>query len=150
MLTPTLMTHQRDKRTQASIYAQLFVGLPYLWGGDDPMGGFDCSGLVCEVLQSVGILKHGSDFTAEMLYQKFKKNLRAEPSEGCLVFWGAPKKTHIEMVIFKNDTLCQLIGASGGGSATTNLEMAKKSNAYVKIRPLDQKPGWTAIVDPFA
>jgi hypothetical protein len=114
------------------------------------MGGFDCSGLVCEVLQSVGIIKHGSDYTADSLFYFFKKKLVAEPKEGCLVFWGSPRKTHIEMVVFKNDNLTQLIGASGGGSKTVDLKSAQAHNAYIKIRPLDQKPGWTAIVDPFA
>lgn len=114
------------------------------------MGGFDCSGLICEVLQSVGVLKHGTDYTADMLFNTFKKKLVAEPKEGCLVFWGSPKKTHVEMIVFKNDNMTQLLGASGGGSATTNVDAAKKQNAYIKVRPLDQKPGWSAIVDPFA
>jgi len=29
----------------------------YLWGGDDPLAGFDCSGFVIEILKSVGILE---------------------------------------------------------------------------------------------
>src|SRR3972149_3669813 len=59
-------------RNKAVEYLQRFIGLPYLWGGDDPMSGFDCSGLIVEILQAVGILPHGSDFTADALYEKFQ------------------------------------------------------------------------------
>lgn len=150
MLTPSLNAAAREKRTQACLYGQLFIGSPYFWGGDDPMEGFDCSGIVCEILQSVGILKHGSDYTADALYNLFKTKPVDKPEQGCLVFWGKPRKTHVEMIVFKNNELCQVLGASGGGSKTISLGVAKKQNAFIKIRPLDQKLGYTAIVDPFA
>lgn len=36
--------------------AQRYLGLPYVWGGDDPAdGGMDCSGLVQHVYSSLGI-----------------------------------------------------------------------------------------------
>ncbi len=36
--------------------AQRYIGLPYVWGGDDPGdGGMDCSGLVQHVYSSLGI-----------------------------------------------------------------------------------------------
>jgi hypothetical protein len=40
------------------------------------------------------------------------------------------------------------IGASGGGSATTTLEEAIRSNAFVKVRPLAQRLGYI-LRDPF-
>ena len=36
-------------------YAMAFIGTPYVWGGDDPMGGFDCSGFCIEVLKGVPV-----------------------------------------------------------------------------------------------
>ncbi len=60
-------------RAAAVSYAQRFIGLPYLWGGDDPIAGFDCSGLIVDVLQAVGLLAHKSDYSAAALYEQFKK-----------------------------------------------------------------------------
>ncbi|MFC1535727.1 NlpC/P60 family protein, partial [Candidatus Neomarinimicrobiota bacterium] len=45
----------------ASSIAFHFVGLPYLWGGDDAVAGYDCSGLVIEILKSVGLLQRSGD-----------------------------------------------------------------------------------------
>ena len=42
-------------RTSAVDYIKRFIGRPYSWGGDDPMSGFDCSGLIHETLQAVGL-----------------------------------------------------------------------------------------------
>ena len=36
-------------------YAKSFIGKPYSWAGETPMGGFDCSGLVQTILRSVGL-----------------------------------------------------------------------------------------------
>ena len=32
-----------------------YLGIPYVWGGDDPATGFDCSGLVQQVFADVGV-----------------------------------------------------------------------------------------------
>lgn len=52
------------KRDAAIRYAQSFIGVRYYWsdgthqqaGNDDPVLGFDCSGLISEVLRGVGLL----------------------------------------------------------------------------------------------
>lgn len=65
-----------------------FVGVPYLWGGELPETGFDCSGLVKYVFSLHGVeLPHYSGYQAEL----------GEPVEriedlrpGDLVFFGNP------------------------------------------------------------
>jgi cell wall-associated NlpC family hydrolase len=134
-------------REAAVEYLKSFLGLPYRWGGDDPMTGFDCSGLVIEVLTGVGILPHGYDNTAEGLWQRFRLTQVDWPYAGCLVLWlnSQAKATHVEMTIDDYHA----IGASGGGSATTSDDAASAQNAFVKMRPYRYRGGSYKIVDPF-
>lgn len=136
-----------SNRELAVKYAWSMLGLPYHWGGDDPMRGFDCSGLVIEVFQAVGLLPHNSDFTANGLYIRYKDKMPTHNQEGCLCFWFNPAglATHIEMLIDGGHT----IGASGGGSSTTSTDAAADQNAFVKIRPLGYRGAGFKIRDPF-
>jgi cell wall-associated NlpC family hydrolase len=120
-------------------------GMPYIWGGDDPIDGYDCSGLAIEILKSVNLLPRKGDWTADGLYKMFNSKPVTIAKPGCLVLWGNPRKTHIEFVIREGFT----IGASGGGSRTMTREDAIRQNAYVKIRPIATRSTPSALVDPF-
>lgn len=125
-----------------------FLGKPYLWGGDDPVAGFDCSGMCIEILKSVGILPRKGDWTAQGLWDRFKECEVCQPSLGCLVFWTNSKGTrviHVEMAL--NSHLC--IGASGGGSKTTSESNAIAQNAYIKVRPYGSRKHIKGYLDPF-
>ena len=117
-----------------------FHGLPYIWGGDDPVKGFDCSGFVIEILKSVGMLPRKGDWTAHMLYTRFLLSHQTtwEPEFGCLAFWHAQdspaKIVHVEFCLNSFVTM----GASGGGSKTNTESDASAQNAYIKTRPLRQ------------
>lgn len=130
----------------ASSIAFHFVGLPYIWGGDDAIAGFDCSGFVQEPLISVGKYPRGEDRTAEGIYIYYR-DLGKEvkyAKEGCLVFYAKKNKiNHVEYVWKHGLT----IGASGGGSKTKTRDDAIRHNAYVKIRPI--RKDVFAIVNPF-
>ena len=134
-----------NKRDFICDLALRWVGKPYLWGGDDPVAGFDCSGLMVELLTSVGKIPRGADLTAEGLRQRFLAV--TQPARGCLVFWGDQQKgaTHVELLLDED----LAIGASGGGSKTITLEEAIRTNAFIKVRPWRSREGGIGFRDPF-
>ena len=138
-------------------YGMHFVGRPYRWGGDDPMAGFDCSGLCIEVLKAVGLFPRNDDMTADGLWKKYKRVLSTQVQPGCLVLFGANNTaTHVEMVV-RIDTDAGgsdifTLGASGGGSKTITEADAMAQNAYIKVRPILMMGARTDVlgfVDPF-
>jgi len=134
-----------DLRSEALEYGGRFLGKLYRWGGDDP-SGFDCSGLMIEMLRSVGRLPKSGDWSAAQLATMFPAATALRP--GVLVFWMRGDHIgHVEMIWAVHGDTVQTIGASGGGSKTTSDEQAIKDNAFIKIRPI--VPGWAKLVDPF-
>ena len=129
--------------------AEQLLNTPYRWGGNDPMEGFDCSGLIIEILQSVGLFKRDKDTTAHGLSLLYPETDVLEA--GTLVFydWNGDKRMdHVEMIIaIDEDGQLFTIGASGGDDKTTSLTNAQMQNAYVKIRPL--REGYIKAVNPF-
>jgi len=134
-------------RAKAAEYAWTFLGLPYIWGGDDPVRGFDCSGLVVEILQAVGLLPHKSDLTANGLYLRYAQRRVEKGYAGCLVFWLSPAglATHVELMVDDYHVL----GAAGGGSKTLTIDDAIEQNAFVRMRPLGYRGSSYKIADPF-
>lgn len=127
-------------------YCLQFTGLPYRWGGDDPMKGFDCSGFVQEALASVGLDLPG-DQTAQALYDHFAKDgTWGVYGCGSLAFYGAAanKITHVAIMI---DTY-RIFEFGGGGSKTNTLEDASNQNAYGRIRLLKNRKDLVAVIKP--
>ena len=70
--------------SQAVRIALQYLGVPYRWGGADPIGGFDCSGLTMYVYAQLGI--HLTHYTGSQFYE----GTRVPPSAlrpGDLVFF---------------------------------------------------------------
>jgi len=135
------------KRDAALGYLDSFLGVFYRWGGDDP-SGWDCSGLMVEVLQGVGVLPRVGDWSAEMLRKRFTP--AHVPIRGCLAFRmnATGQAVHVGMVWDVTDDGAALVIEAGGGDSTTKTEAdAIKANAFVKLRPV-----WAGAVyaDPFA
>lgn len=110
------------------------IGTPYRWGGDDTVGGIDCSGMIIEPLKSVGILPRKGDWPAEGLRQYFSDCMVHFPYEGCLVFYGKNNHaTHVEYCY--NRELA--IGASGGGRSTNyDSEFINQVKDFLKAKGL--------------
>jgi cell wall-associated NlpC family hydrolase len=71
---------------QAVAIAERFLGTPYVWGGADPLTGFDCSGLAMYVYRQLGVrLMHytGAQFNEGVRLP------REELEPGDLVFFDA-------------------------------------------------------------
>lgn len=128
-------------------YAMQFVGIPYQWGGDDPINGFDCSGFVQELLASVGIDPTG-DQSAQGLYDYFSKGNARGNVYGCgsLAFYGqsATRITHVAMMIDNY----RIIEAGGGGSGTRTHEDAAEQNAYIRVRLLNHRKDLVGLLRP--
>src|SRR6195952_1208926 len=69
---------------QAVAIAKRYLGIPYVWGGSTPTGGFDCSGLVMYVYQQHGITV---DHYAARRYLEGTRGTPAGLQPGDLVFW---------------------------------------------------------------
>lgn len=132
-------------------YAMRFVGLPYKWGGNNPVdGGFDCSGLALEILRSGGLWPHKNDTTAKGIYNHFSKPENGVAAVtmkfGALAFYGR-SVSRISHIGYGLDGF-RIIDAGGGGSKTHTLEDADRDDAYVRIRRFDYRRDLVAILHP--
>lgn len=118
-------------------YIKSFYGLPYKWSGDDTIKGFDCSGLICHLLQSIGLLKLNEDLTAHDLADRFYNNRSEVIKFGSLCFYGKDinNVTHVGMAL-NTDVM---IEAGGGSSKTLTVEDASKQNAFIKLSPIHRR-----------
>lgn len=134
-------------RDLAVEYIWKFIGTQYRWGGNTPMTGFDCEGIVSEALEAVGLVPDKADYRAQGLFDRFKNRGVSIPKKGCLVFYGKNTNTitHVSMCV---DDF-HVIEAAGGGSSTTNTADAVRRLAFVKIRPMARRQDIVAFIDPF-
>jgi cell wall-associated NlpC family hydrolase len=127
-------------------YAKRFIGLPYIFGGQHPAQGYDCSGLVQHILQSVGVDPQG-DQTAMTLYNYFSEFGKiSTPQAGALSFYGrnVASITHIAFMVSE----FQLVEAGGGYSTTTDIQKSIEAEAFVRMRPFGHRKDLVAVLMP--
>ena len=118
-------------------YAKSFIGLPYIWGGNNPIDGFDCSGFVLECLKAVGVLR-GGDRASMSIHNELKEiGLASGIEKGAILFFGKDENSITHTAIAISEHL--MIEAGGGNSTTKTPEDAAKKNAFVRIRPIDSR-----------
>lgn len=124
-----------SKKAVAINYALTFIGVPYHYGGNNPLVGFDCSGLVCEVLKSVGVIKSHEDFSARELRKELLRQGATKSIEtGAILFFGKSKDMVSHVAVALDEST--MIESGGGDASTVTREAAQASGAMVRIRPI--------------
>lgn len=127
-------------------YAKSFLGVRYVYGGDD-YGGVDCSGYISELLRSCGMIRNKERFNAQQFYDMFQNNGSINVfAPGSLAFYGksVTEITHIAFMISNHS----IIEAGGGTSETTTLDQAIQQNAFVRIRPVKYRQDFLCTIRP--
>lgn len=123
-------------------YAMSLEGAPYIWGGDS-RNGFDCSGLVIDVLQFAGVFPNGYDNTAQGLFSELLDSGQRNVYEtGSIAFYGRNIHNikHVAFIIDKNT----VISAAGGDRRTTR----RTPDAYVKVTPINNRGDLIGAIMP--
>jgi cell wall-associated NlpC family hydrolase len=125
--------------------ARKFIGIPYIWGGQNPHVGFDCSGFVIWVLQVFKVLPSG-DWTADGLSRYFARTLA--PLPGDLAIYGVEiGNVHTAYHVMMVADYPRVIGASGGGRQTMTEADAKLIGAMVKEKSFNYRKDFLFFVD---
>lgn len=137
-----------DNKKLLELSVQEMMTLAYIWGGDDPVEGFDCSGLCLEFLWSQG-LGPEYDTNAQGIHNYWRdrgKVYQPLAQFGSLCFYGTGfhRITHVGMAL--NEML--MIEAGGGGRKTNDKKAAIRQNAYVRIRPIYRRSDFLAALTP--
>lgn len=122
--------------------AAAYIGLPYIWGGNTPLPGFDCSGLTCEILRAHGLIGR-EDYGASALFDKYKANQTTRYARGCLAFYGKNLASVSHVAVLLSPTT--ILEAGGGNSECVSVEAATKKGACVRIRPIKHRSDLLAV-----
>jgi len=110
--------------------AMKYLGIPYVWGGATPSGGFDCSGLVLYVYARFGVdFPHGATLQAHMGTPV--PYSQAQPAD--LVFFGYPAFYHHVGIYIGNGLF---IEAPHTGDVVKVSELAGRGCALVCRYPI--------------
>lgn len=116
-----------------------YIGTPYIYGGEDPAVGLDCSGFAQKALSFYGLDPKG-DQGAAALFGHFADNpvSESEVDLGDLIFYGTSGSIyHVAIAL----SPFKIIEAGGGDHTTTTIEEAIKRNAKVRIKDFDHRKG---------
>lgn len=122
------------------------LGTPYKWGGNCAPDGYDCSGLVCELLKSQGLLSHKEDYSASQLFSIFRDNQTTKARRGTLAFYGKNLASISHVAYCINPT--QVVEAGGGNAETKTVADAIARQACVRIRPINYRSDLLVMVNP--
>lgn len=130
-------------------HAMTFLGVPYVWGGNSPLMGLDCSGKSILIMQGAGLLPYPWDGRVGDIYARLLLTggkLVTKPQRGAFVFFGKSRTelTHIGFCV--NELI--MIHAGGGDSTVTTVAMAIKKQAFVKMQPIHYRKDVVEFIMP--
>lgn len=131
-----------------------YLGRPYIWGGNTPIGGMDCSGFAQVVLDAFGVDPPG-DQSSQQLYYHFistgkgtvlHRSSWTGPPVGALLFFGKTEYKIIHVAVSIGGGL--MVEAGGGGSRTLTVHDAVSQGAFVRVRQVTRRRDLFAVVVP--
>ncbi len=134
--------------TRLTLYVYSMQGIPYIYGGENPSVGLDCSALIKKGLQYCGIVPENRDFSAQMLYDYLmaKSFQSCEPSEDCVLFFSPANSLndikHVALAISPLD----MLEAAGGGRTTLTPEQAIELDARVQMSKISRRSDLVASI----
>ena len=115
------------------------IGKPYVWAGNNPMIGLDCSGYVQIILRKLGVITDGVDRTAQQIYDLLSKTLAyvQTPKGDCVIFFGksASEITHIAITVNAE----WMIEAAHGNSHMVLEQQAVDKQAKIEFNRIDRR-----------
>ena len=119
----------------------------YIWKGQNPNVGFDCSNLVVDILKSVGEFTYNGGATPQYLFNRYRENhMSTKPQLGAICFYGKSEQRIHHCGIMLNDSM--MLESGGGTSGTKSKKDAIEANARVRIRPYDYRKDLIKILVP--
>lgn len=128
-----------------STIAMLYIGVPYIYGGNCILTGVDCGALVAECLRSTG--HHGkADINAQMIFDKyFEHSHGGDIKRDSMLIFGKDLENVSHIAIALDEKF--MIEAGGGDKRTTTKEIAAEMNAYVRIRPISWRGDYLTAIN---
>lgn len=125
--------------TLLTMMAISMVNIPYIWGGNSPLTGLDCSGSVQIPLKKLGILDSEVDYWSQSIYNELiiKGFASSEPSQDCILFFGkaTDKIKHVAVAISPT----WMIEAKAGGRTIISVEKAIEMQAFVDFGKINRR-----------
>ncbi len=115
---------------QAVAIAKRYLGIPYVWGGSTPTGGFDCSGLVMYVYRQLGITL---DHYAAWQFLEGRRVSPADLQPGDLVFFEPKSDGPGHVGIYVGDG--KMINAPHTGDVVRIASIQGRSGYVGAVRP---------------
>jgi cell wall-associated NlpC family hydrolase len=145
-------------REQAEQYVWAMVARAhrYHYGGDDPIQGFDCSGLVHEFLMAFGVAPFEPKPSAQQLFAHYLswglKQASQIPPElpeayfGAMAFFGESEKLVDHVGFCVSPT--HMVEAGGGDATVIDDKTAIARNGFIKLRPVKYRKGFLGFIRP--
>lgn len=108
------------------------IGTPYKWGGKHPDVGLDCSGLVTHLLFKLCGKDWRATHNTDALWAYLPEAMNPKPGDLALYGGQGDDVSHVMLLVLcRSDLTWMVVGAAGGDSTTTTLEIARQKGAAV-------------------